>query len=56
MRHICAWCKKETAPPDGAANDNLISHGMCDECSKLFMAGIEATDIRAQSPEIRIMD
>ena len=39
MKHICAWCKRETAPADGAADDDLISHGMCDECSKFVMAG-----------------
>jgi len=34
MRHICAWCKRETAPPDGTADDNLISHGICEDCKK----------------------
>ena len=41
MRHICAWCKRETAPPDGTADDNLISHGICEECKNLVMAETE---------------
>jgi hypothetical protein len=44
VRHICAWCKCETAPPDGTADDDLISHGICEECKKIVIAGIK--DIR----------
>lgn len=30
MRHICAFCKKELAPPDG--DDEKVSHGICTPC------------------------
>ena len=40
MKHVCAWCKCETAPPDGIANDDLISHGMCENCKRGLMLAI----------------
>lgn len=41
MRHICAWCGCETAKPDGAADDNIISHGICEKCKKVALAEIK---------------
>ncbi len=32
MKYICAWCGSETAKPDGNTDDNIVSHGICDEC------------------------
>lgn len=40
MRRICAWCKKEMAPADDVTDDGLISHGICEECKKLVIAGM----------------
>ena len=51
MRHICAWCKRETAPPDGTADDDLISHGICEDCKELVLK--EVTDIRDRRSEVR---
>ncbi len=51
MRHICAWCKCETAPPDGTADDDLISHGICEECKNLVMAEIKMTATKDQQIE-----
>lgn len=53
MRHICAWCKCETAPPDGTADDDLISHGICEECKKIVIAGMEGPETRSQRSEVR---
>lgn len=47
MRHICAWCEREIAPPDGTADDDLITHGICKECSRCVLA-----EIGSQKPEI----
>ena len=33
MKHICAWCGAELAPPDGK-NDHLTTHGICDACAE----------------------
>lgn len=44
MKHICAWCKCEIAPPDGTDDDNLTTHGICEECNKIVVAEIK--DIR----------
>jgi hypothetical protein len=52
MRHICAWCKCETAPPDGTADDDVISHGICEECKNLVMAETERTEIGSQRSEV----
>lgn len=43
MRYICAWCKRETAPADGTADDDIITHGICEECKKIVMAEMEET-------------
>jgi PAS domain-containing protein len=33
MRAICAWCRKELRRVDSEAHsENLITHGICDEC------------------------
>lgn len=38
MRHICGWCRCETAPPDGD-RDELETTGICEGC--LATAGAE---------------
>lgn len=48
MRHICAWCKEETAPPDGN-HDELETHGICKKCCLNVMAGINALDTNAEA-------
>ena len=56
MRHICAWCKRETAAPDGTDDDHLITHGICEKCKLAFLAEItemEKPEAKCQGPEIR---
>jgi hypothetical protein len=48
MRHICAWCKKETAPPDGN-DDGLESHGICETCRLTVMAELKARFLEAEA-------
>ena len=33
MRHVCGWCRRETAPPDGD-QDELETTGICEDCLK----------------------
>lgn len=40
MKHICAWCGRETAPPDGN-RDDLESHGICEACQQVVMAELK---------------
>jgi hypothetical protein len=51
MRHVCAWCKCETAPPDGADDDDLISHDICEKCKEIVVAEIK--DIRKNRRSIQ---
>lgn len=51
MRHICSWCKNEIAPPDGAADDHLVTHGICERCKRGVLAEIE--DIKRKKYEHR---
>jgi len=51
MQHICAWCKRETAPPDGAADDDIISHGVCEDCKALVMAEVKESEIERSDYE-----
>lgn len=48
MKHVCAWCGCETAPPDGK-NDHLTTHGICKDCQKLMKAEFEAYQLARQS-------
>jgi len=41
MKHLCAWCGVETAPPDGK-DDHLISHGICAECKDKVLKGLNS--------------
>lgn len=54
MRHVCAWCKCETAPPDGTADDDIITHSICQKCKKLVMAEAEEPEIQALLHSIEI--
>lgn len=44
MRHICAWCEREIAPPDGSSDDDLISHGISEECKRGVLAEMEGME------------
>ena len=46
MRHICAWCGCETAPPDGNTDDDIISPGICKECKQSVLAETEEIQAR----------
>ena len=50
MRHICSWCKNEIAPPDGAADDHLVTHGICEGCKRGVLAEVE--DIKRKKMSI----
>ena len=42
MQVICGWCKTSLRDePTTGPNDNLISHGMCDACSKIMIETYE---------------
>lgn len=53
MRRICAWCKREMTPVDNTTDDDLISHGICEECKKLVMAGTERLMVRGYKLDIK---
>lgn len=40
MKNICAWCKCETAQPDGTDDDKLITHGICEECKRIIIESL----------------
>lgn len=33
----CGWCGKDMGTVKGNFNDNDITHGICDDCSKSFL-------------------
>lgn len=37
MKVVCAWCKKVLVDGD----DELISHGICEDCTKKVMLELE---------------
>ncbi|MEW6670193.1 MAG: hypothetical protein AB1427_00735 [Thermodesulfobacteriota bacterium] len=51
MKHICAWCGIETAPPDGD-RDHLTTHGMCDACKSEQMIELEKYRAKMRRMEI----
>lgn len=49
MRHECAWCGIETAPPDGK-DDHLTTHGICEDCRRIVMMEMESEFLREVGP------
>ena len=44
MKRICAWCKKDLFPVDSNdESDQLISHGICDDCAELLNTDTKRT-------------
>ena len=38
MRHQCAWCGLEFAPPSDEPDHDFVTHGICPECEEHFDA------------------
>lgn len=51
-RKICAWCCKDLVALDVEG----ISHGMCEECSKEFIAEGDQSDRPREEDEIILPD
>lgn len=36
MKYVCAWCNREISADSCGQSDNVISHGICEECRDYF--------------------